>query len=241
MKPLLKKTMSEVIAEDFRTAAVFREYGLDSVCKGTDTLEEVCAQRNLEPMRLSQALQQVIQKKWKQQINFQEWPADLLINYIVKKHHRYVKEKTPILLELLRKIKSIHGSEYPELYMVYRIFNESVKTLTEHIRKEEEVVFPFISKMVHTTLDGNKLLGDVSRSNHNPIDALVAEHQTEDDRFNRLATISNGYCPPANACNTYRITYAMLKEFENNLREHLWLENDILVPKAIELEEQLMN
>lgn len=241
MKALLEKTISEIVAEDFRTATTFKENNLDAVCQEHYTIAAICKLRNIDATRLSAELQAILGKKWKAQINFQQWPADLLINYIIKKHHRYVKDKAPVLLELLQKIAAIHGAGNPELFTVYRIFNDGINNLMLHIKKEEEVVFPFIEKMICAGLDGNKPIKPRFGYVNNPIDAMIAEHQHEGDRFSRMATVSNGYCPPAGACNTYCIAYAMLKEFEADLREHVWLENDILVPKVIDMEQQLMN
>ncbi len=238
MKVLLDKTIGEIITEDFRTATLFKDHNLDSFCGKHHTLRVLCQLKNINPDQFSAEIQHILSSKWKNEIHFQAWPPDLLIHYIVKKHHRYIRKNAPVLVDLLQKIAAIHGSDYPELYTVYRMFKEAANALIEHINKEEEIVFPFIEKMNHMILDGSR--GRLEHSN-NPLDMLIAEHGNEEDRFGRIATISNGYCPPPDACNTYRITYAMLKEFDNELRTHAWLENEVLVPKAISLEQQLLN
>ena len=167
------------------------------------------------------------------------WPLDLLANYIVRIHHQYVHDKTPILLQFLDKLCRVHGERHPELFEINRIFTESAHDLANHFEKEERVLFPFIGELVKAQQTGQPLETAHFGTVENPIAMMMHEHTVEGDRFAEIARLSNNYTPPADACNTYRVTFAMLQEFEEDLHRHIHLENNVLFPKAIALEKQL--
>ena len=132
-----------------------------------------------------------------------------------------------------------HGDRHPELFEINRIFNESARDLASHFQKEENVLFPFIESLVKAQQSGEPL-GEIHFGTvENPIAMMMHEHSVEGDRFEEIVKLTNGYTPPADACNTYKVTFAMLQEFENDLNRHIHLENNILFPKAIALEKQL--
>src|SRR5690606_29669799 len=161
-------------------------------------------------------------------IDYDSWPVDLLADYIEKKHHRYVTEKIPIILNYLNKISEVHGDKHPELMEINTLFRSCAEELTKHMKREELILFPFIRKMVSTANpdDLKPPFGTVQ----NPVRSMMHEHDLEGERFRKIAALSNGYTPPADACNTYKVSYAMLKEFEDDLHLHIHLENNILFP-----------
>ena len=108
-----------------------------------------------------------------------------------------------------------------------------------HMKKEELILFPFIRKMAKAKQENTKLDTPNFGTVQNPIEMMMEEHTTEGDRFRKIETLSNNYTPPEDACNTYRVTFALLNEFEQDLHMHIHLENNILFPRAIELEKQL--
>jgi regulator of cell morphogenesis and NO signaling len=171
--------------------------------------------------------------------DYQAWPADLLASYIERIHHIYVREQSTDISEFLNKLCKVHGRQHPELLTIRSLFLEGVSELAMHMQKEEMILFPRIRKMVQAQLDkqtpGPATFGTVQ----NPIRMMMHEHDAEGERFRQIARLSNDYTPPADACNTYKVTYALLREFEDNLHLHVHLENNILFPKAIALEEQL--
>jgi regulator of cell morphogenesis and NO signaling len=235
-----EKIIGELVAEDYRTAAVFQSFGIDFCCKGNRTIKDVCENRDIEPNILLADLDEVIRNKDREVTDFQSWPIDLLADYIEKKHHRYVQTKTLEIKPYLDKICKVHGEHHPELFEISKHFNATAGELAKHIKKEELILFPFVRKMMKAKQEGLKVeapphFGTVK----NPIQMMMIEHETEGDRFRKIAELSNAYTPPADACNTYRVTFALLKEFEEDLHLHIHLENNILFQKAIELEKQL--
>jgi len=233
-----KITIGEIVAEDFRTASVFSKYGIDFCCKGNRTLEEVCEKKNISVSELIEGLALASSSITGNATDYLSWPTDLLIDYIEKKHHRYVEEKTPVLLQYLDKLCKVHGERHPELFIIHELFSASAGELAAHMKKEELLLFPFIKKMLKAKNDNVPLERPHFGTVENPVAMMKDEHVTEGERFEEIAALSDNYTPPADACSTYRVTFAMLKEFEQDLHMHIHLENNILFPRAIALEKE---
>lgn len=233
-----QKQIGQFVAEDFRTAAIFSNYGIDFCCRGQRTVEEVCEKNNIDVNELLDKLDAVINSKTDQSIDYKSWPLDLLVDYIEKKHHRYVEAKIPVLLQFLNKLCSVHGERHPELIEINELFTASAGELAAHMKKEELVLFPFVKKMISATLSQGAVQAPHFGTVENPISMMMKEHDNEGVRFRKIAELTSNYNPPADACNTFKVTYAMLEEFEQDLHLHIHLENNILFPKAIKLEQQ---
>lgn len=233
--------IGELVANDYRTASVFKKYGIDFCCQGNRTIEEACVAKKIESNLVLKDLSAINQEKSGNSIDYKSWPIDLLADYIEKKHHRYVEEKTQEIKPYLDKICHVHGERHPELFEIQEHFNATAGELAMHMKKEELVLFPFVRKMAKTKQEGTKLETPHFGTIENPIQMMMNEHTTEGDRFRKIESLSNNYTPPQDACNTYRVTFALLKEFEADLHLHIHLENNILFPEAIELEKELTN
>ncbi|NDP26850.1 MAG: iron-sulfur cluster repair di-iron protein [Flavobacterium sp.] len=236
-----KTTIGDFVAHDYRTAAIFTKYEIDFCCKGQRTLEEVCTKKNINETNLLNDLNAVLATKNDSGVDFNSWSLDLLIDYIEKTHHRYVQEKTPVLIQFLDKLCSVHGSNHPELFEITQLFKDSAGELAPHMKNEELILFPFIKEMMNAT----KSHGSIGKPNFgtvkNPIATMMEEHNYEWERFKTIASLTNNYTPPEDACETYRATYPMLEEFEKDLHLHIHLESNILFPKAKALEKFFSN
>ena len=240
MENLKNKTIGSFVAEDFRTAAVFSKYRIDFCCKGNRTVTEVCEKQNIDADTLLENVLQVVQSENNGSIDFNSWPLDLLADYIEKTHHRYVEEKTNVLLPFLDKLCKVHGANHPELFKINELFIGCAGELSQHMKKEELVLFPFVKRMVKTKESDGILSQPSFGTVSNPIAMMMHEHDNEGERFREIAALTNNYTPPADACTTYRVTFAMLKEFEADLHKHIHLENNILFPKAVILEKDFV-
>jgi regulator of cell morphogenesis and NO signaling len=236
METLEKITIGEYVAKDFRTAALFSKYGIDFCCNGNRSIEEACQKKSVNPDDLLKEIESVLNTKGDSGIDFNSWPIDLLADYIEKTHHRYVSEKTPTLLQFLDKLSRVHGANHPELLQINELFKGCAGELAQHMKKEELILFPFIKKMVQATISDELIAQPHFGTVENPIAMMMHEHDAEGERFRKIAQLSNDYTPPADACNTYKVTFAMLQEFEQDLHKHIHLENNILFPKATKLE-----
>lgn len=231
--------IGEIVVEDYRTASVFKKYKIDFCCNGGRSLREVCEIKNMDVSKLLEELQSVNKTTASETIDFNSWDLDLLIDYIEKKHHRYVNESIPVLLQYLDKLCKVHGTQHPELFTIHQEFRECAGALTAHMKKEELILFPFIKKMVKSTLLHQEIDTPSFTTVKNPIQMMLHEHDTEGERFRRIAAASDDYTHPQDACNTYRVTFSLLKAFEEDLHNHIHLENNILFPKALKLETTL--
>ena len=242
METLQKNTQKEIgqfVADDFRTAAIFSKYKIDFCCNGNRTVEEACDKKGIDSNLLMNEINQVLNSKTGETIDYKSWPLDLLAEYIEKKHHRYVEEKIPVLRQFLDKLCKVHGERHPELFKINELFTASAGELASHMKKEELILFPFVKRMVKAKLENEAILSPQFGTVENPIAMMMHEHDTEGKRFREIAELTNNYNPPIDACNTYKVTFAMLDEFEKDLHLHIHLENNILFPKAIKLEQQL--
>ncbi|MBW1656367.1 iron-sulfur cluster repair di-iron protein [Flavobacterium quisquiliarum] len=240
MENLKEKTIGSFVAEDFRTAAVFSKYRIDFCCKGNRTVNEVCEKQNIDADTLLENILQVAQSENNGSIDFNSWPLDLLVDYIEKTHHRYVEEKTNVLIPFLDKLCKVHGANHPELFRINELFIGCAGELAQHMKKEELVLFPFVKRMVKTKESDGILHQPSFGTVSNPIAMMMHEHDNEGERFREIAALTNNYTPPADACTTYRVTFSMLKEFEQDLHKHIHLENNILFPKAEVLEKDFV-
>ncbi|HEY6143820.1 MAG TPA: iron-sulfur cluster repair di-iron protein [Flavobacterium sp.] len=236
MEILEKPTVGEYVAKDFRTAALFSKYGIDFCCKGNRTIEEVCDKKDMNPDKLLHQIETILNTKNDLKNDFNSWPIDILADYIEKKHHRYVTEKINILLPFLSKLCEFHGDQHPELFEINELFIMGANELTHHMKKEEKILFPFIKELVNAVVADELIAEPHFGSVETPIDMMMHEHDDEGERFRKIATLSNNYTPPIDACMTYKVAFGMLQEFEEDLHKHIHLENNILFPKAIRLE-----
>lgn len=230
--------VGEVVAMDYHAASVFKSHNIDFCCKGGRSIEEVCESKNMDTTALIGELNEALQKNNSSAPDFQSWDMDLLADYIEKKHHRYVEQKIPELKAYLNKLVKVHGQRHPELFDIEMLFTASAQELLSHMKKEETILFPYVRQMKAVQGEPSALKQVPFGSVQNPIRMMMHEHDNEGERFRKIALLSNNYTPPEDACTTYRVAFAMLKEFENDLHLHIHLENNILFPKAVELEKR---
>lgn len=233
------KIIGDLVAEDYRAASVFGNYGIDFCCQGNRTINDACLKKGIDSSKVVKDLNEVLSVQSSGSIDYRSWPLDLLADYVEKKHHRYVEERIPVLKQYLDKICKVHGKHHPELFKINELFNESAGELTKHMKKEELVLFPFIRKMVAHKANGTEMIAPSFGTVENPVEMMMHEHTAEGERFRQIEELTSGYNPPADACNTYRVSFAFLKEFEEDLHLHIHIENNILFPKSIELEKEL--
>lgn len=239
MESLKTRSIGSFVAEDYRTATVFQKYGIDFCCKGGKSISEVCESKKISADDLLANLDAATSQSTNQNTNYQSWPLDFLADYIVNKHHQYVEQTTPTLKQFLHKLCKVHGANHPELFKISDEFNASAEELAMHMKKEELVLFPYIKNMVSAASKNEPKEIPAFGTVQNPIKMMMDEHDVEGERFRKIAQLSDNYNSPADGCTTYRVAFALLKEFEEDLHLHIHLENNILFPKAIEMEKQL--
>lgn len=234
--------IGQLVAENYRLANVFRKYGVDFCCNGNRSIDEAAAKDKFEASKLIADLQEVSegsQANQDSEIDYGTWPLDLLADYIEKTHHRFVTAKITEITPLLDKIVRVHGGAHPELKEVQTLFMGSAGELSQHMKKEELLLFPYIRRMVDAKVSNQPLPVAGFGSVANPIAAMHADHDAEGERFRKIDSLTNGYQVPEDGCTTYKVTLALIQEFELDLHKHIHLENNILFPKSIELEKRM--
>ena len=231
--------IGEVVASDYRTATVFKHNGIDFCCKGDRSIEQACHRKNIEIEQILTELHEATNSNSTHIHDYSSWQLDFLADYIENHHHTYVRKRIEEIKPFLEKTALVHGSINPELIEIRDMFLASCEELTAHMAKEELILFTFIRKMVDAKKTHAAPPPPHFGSVENPIQMMKHEHATEGDRFRKIAELSNNYTPPSHACNTYRVVFSLLEEFERDLHMHIHLENNILFPKAIEMEHKL--
>jgi regulator of cell morphogenesis and NO signaling len=232
--------IGELVAQDYRAASVFKKYGIDFCCQGNRSIRDACTKKEIDIKNVLTELEAATNAITNHATDYKSWPLDLLADYIEKKHHRYVEARIVEIKPYLKKICEVHGERHPELLEIQKEFIASAGELAAHMKKEEFILFPFARKLEKARQERSKVNAPQFGTVQNPVQMMMDEHSTEGDRFSRIETLSNHYTPPQDGCTTYKVTFALLKEFEQDLHLHIHLENNILFPKTIALEKKLM-
>lgn len=234
-------TIRDIVRNNHRAAAVFETYSIDFCCGGNRTLGEACIQKGIDPSTIDQELRKLDAAG--DTVNFRpgEWDLDTLADFIVNNHHRYVRRTLPAILNHLNTLVPVHGKNHPELLHIAARFESVGDELTGHMQKEESVLFPYIASLAAASRRGNAIPRPMFTTVRRPIQMMEAEHRSAGDAFSFIRSATNGYTPPSDACDTYRVTVRELEEFEHDLHRHIHLENNILFPKAITLEEDVFS
>lgn len=231
------KTVAEIVTENIKTAHIFKKYGIDFCCGGAITVEKACSQKDVDYILLEKeltAVDQVVDNEH----DYDNWKLDHLIDHIVTVHHGYVQEIIPIILQYSDKVAKVHGHHHTEVIEINKLFHEVATELGGHMKKEELMLFPFIKLLAKAENEGTVSPPPPFGTVNNPIRMMEHEHETVGEIFKTIARLTNNYNPPEEACNTFKALYASLDEFEKDLHLHIHLENNILFPKAILLENQ---
>lgn len=222
-------TVGEIVANDYRAATIFKEAGIDFCCGGKKPLDDYCREKGIDKEGLTEKLENLENTPNSTTLNFKEWEPGFLCDYIVNTHHKYVLKSLPDLIYYTGKLVSVHGEQHPELKEVAGLFAEINRELLQHLKNEEEVFFPSIKELFNTGSEKAKatVKSEIAR--------LSGEHEFAGGAMDKINFITSGYKVPEDGCNTYRVTFKLLSEFEDDLHTHVHLENNILFPNALSL------
>ena len=235
--PFANKNIGEIVAADFSTAQVFKQYGIDFCCHGDTKVVSACQKLGINIEEVEEALLHLPDSQ-NYNIPFESWPLDLLIDYVLKIHHRGIRAKGPGLLALIEKVRTVHGENHPELDELYASVKESLEDLESHLLKEENVLFPYLLDLFEASQQGTTVPPMHCGTIQNPIRMMRLEHANEGDRYFHIQELTHNYDVPEDGCASYRLMMHDLEDFMNNLFEHIHIENNIIFPKFVELEPQ---
>jgi regulator of cell morphogenesis and NO signaling len=222
-------TIGEIVANDFRAASMFKEAGIDFCCGGNKSLTEACIEKGADETRLIQQLDTLALTPISGAMNFKDWNLSFLSDYIVNTHHKFVLKNLPELVFYIRKIAEVHGNFHPELIEVASLFTKINEELLQHLKNEEQVLFPAIKEAE------NKPSPALIATIVSEITRMQGEHEFAGGAMDNINVLTQNYLIPEDACNTYRVTLKLLEQFEDDLHIHVHLENNILYPNALKL------
>ena len=226
-------TLGELVARDYRAAAVFEQFDIDFCCGGRRSFMEGCADAGADPDAVARALDARLSADSPAE-DVHEWPVPRLIDRIVLTHHAFVRSEAPTLARQCAKIAAVHGKRHPELQDVTQTFDDLVAELLEHLEKEELILFPYVRGLASNVPVASPCFGTVA----NPVRMMEIEHGEAGERLKTLRTLTHDYAVPDDACATYRVAMQRLDAFERDLHRHIHLENNLLFPRAIDLESE---
>jgi regulator of cell morphogenesis and NO signaling len=196
-------------------------------CGGKKSIAKACVEKGVALPELMQKLELLMQQPVPQELNFEQLSLSDLIEHIVKKHHHYIHTNLQAISGYTQKVAKVHGENHPDLIEVAYLFDLVKKDLEPHLIQEEQILFPAIKALeqgLKPEVDLNAIIA-----------TLEAEHQFAGESFVTIRRLTNQYQPPLTACNTWRVSFAELQEFEADLHRHVHLENNLLYPKALKL------
>ncbi|HEX2787417.1 MAG TPA: iron-sulfur cluster repair di-iron protein [Ignavibacteria bacterium] len=229
--------VSDVIKFNYKTTELFEKLGIDFCCGGKKSLSEACANKNIN---LDSLLNDLKNYSFNNDV-FNDWELDFLADYIVNAHHTYLRKVLPRIKGHLKTLSEKHSVKYPELIEINSEYEKLQNELEEHMLKEENILFPYIKTLVNAGRDNSTLNTPPFGSIDNPISVMEREHAEAGNFLETIRNLTNDFLIEDSFCNTHRITYNELEELNNDLHKHIHLENNILFPKAKELEEKIFN
>ncbi|HXW07603.1 MAG TPA: iron-sulfur cluster repair di-iron protein [Vicinamibacterales bacterium] len=236
MNTTLDSTIGEIVAADFRTAAVFHRHGIDFCCRGGRLFPAACQEQGVDPERLLAELDEARRSDGPAPPDFASWDELTLIDYIVSHHHEYVRAITPTLIAHTEKVARVHGGTHPELGEVSALMAGVAREMATHMLKEEHILFPHIHAMAQAAQQGCPPPPSPFGTVENPIRMMETEHESAGEAMARIRELTGGFVPPSDACATYRVCLQELDAFEQDLHQHVHLENNLLFPKARRLD-----
>lgn len=229
------KTVGELALEVPAAMRVFEKLGIDYCCGGKRSLGEACSVAGVKPEDVELELSTASQLE-REAPNLSTATLAELIDHIVGKHHSFTRLELDRLNALLKKVCMAYGESHRELWEIQTLFDELTADLEVHMRKEEQVLFPYVIRTEASVQQSLPLVHAPFGTVANPVRMMMMEHDRAGELLKQIRALSGNYVPPADACMSYQTLYNALEALEKDLHQHIHLENNILFPRAVEME-----
>jgi regulator of cell morphogenesis and NO signaling len=242
MQDLRSRTISEIALEAPLATTIFEEYKIDYCCGGRKSFPEACRSAGADPDIVMQKIDLLLVQAQQSEPDWLK-TASLgeLITYICDKHHSFTREEIANLTPLMAKVAGRHGEKHPELGELARIFNGLCQDLSEHLLKEERILFPYIEQLERSVSNQAAVPLACFGTVENPVRVMMTEHDSAGDFLREMRNITHHYLVPENACLSFATLFRRLEGLERDLHQHIHLENNLLFPKAVELEARVFD
>jgi len=230
-----QKTVRDLALEIPSATRIFEKLGIDYCCGGSRTLSDACANVGIPLEQVVTSLE-AAQQPPQDAVDWKEKSLFELISHIVAKHHAFTRQEIERLDSLTDKVCSVHGKNHPELEQIRALFRGLGQELFVHMHKEEQVLFPYVVRMEEAISNGEPVPVPLFGTVQNPIRMMMFEHDAAGEVLRKIRQASSNFTVPPDGCISYQTLYQALEAFEQNLHQHIHLENNILFPRAIEME-----
>ena len=234
-----EKSVRELALENPALTRVFEKLGIDYCCGGKKSLGEACRAANLDMHQVVAALEQASQPAVaiQKEESWRAEPLAAVIAHIQNTHHKYTREEIARLGPLFEKVCSVHGRNHPELLQVHEAFKGLAQELSTHMMKEDMILFPYIVRMEAAASKDESFAPAPFGSVQNPVSMMEHEHDSAGNALRAMKQASHGYSAPSDSCISYQTLYQALAAFETDLHQHIHLENNVLFPRAVAMEQ----
>lgn len=233
--------IKDIVLNDYRTADVFLKHGIQFCCGGNIALEQICASADLNLTKIMEDLENISTSTLiGHDIRFQNWEPAFLAEFIVQIHHQYLKNNFSIVKGYVQLFLDSHQSKYPDLQDLAELLGQLIAEVTIAMQDEEEIYFPYIKRITHAFLRREPYGDLLMRTLRKPLKVIGTRNDSIRELLNKIRMITSEYSPPVNSCVTHKVTFFKLKQFDTDIRQHLYLEDDVLIPKAIQIEKDLL-
>ena len=228
--------VKDVALSNSAARQILEDAGLDYCCGGGKSLHEACLHADVPAEQILNRLRENSKHVSSDEANWTSAPLSDLTRHIFERHHRYVREAIPRIRTLLDKVGAKHGERHPEITGIQTLFIEVGQEMIMHMQKEEQILFPYIDALARARSAHGSVEPPFFQTVRNPIQAMMKEHDAAGELVKQIRKASSEYTAPADACTSYKALYQDLREFEADLHQHVHLENNILFPRAVEME-----
>lgn len=240
LSDISEPTIGQIAASDLRKARIFKNFGIDFCCGGKKTLTQACSEKGLDLQEVTFQLENQEEESNKIELDYDNWDLTFLINFIVNRHHQFLLLELPEIETMASKVITEDGTCYPEVIEITGLLKEMKDELLSHMVKEERILFPYIIALNNSIDEDLSLHASHFGTVQNPINLMEMEHESVIEYLAQIKTKTNSFNPPLDASNAFKMWLVSLKEMDADLQLHIHLENNILFPKAIELERTRM-
>jgi regulator of cell morphogenesis and NO signaling len=237
-----KALVADIVAKDYRTADVFRRHGIGYCCGGKWPMEIACEMRGIDADKIQAELEAATRTiHVSNLLDFADWNIDFLIDYLINVHHRYLKKALPETQQMVSEFVKEHVKKFSYLEELEKQFDLLVKQLLPSIQREEEVIFPYIRQIAHAHQHKEPYAALFVRTMRKPVEETMFKgHETVSEIILAIRKLTNTYSTPENVCVSHKVVIAKLKELDNDLMQHLYLEQSVLFPRAIAIEKEVL-
>lgn len=235
-------SVAAIVSEDYRAADVFRKYDIEYCCGGKYPLTIACQMKGVDEEAVIRELEYALRdSNTSHTLNFNDWHIDFLTDFIVNVHHTYLRTALPRLKDYVDRFSEGHRKKFTYLDELQLVVSQLHRSFIPHLKEEEEIIFPYIKQIGHAYYNREPYASLLVRTLRKPVeDIMKHEHDTTGRSIQRLRELTNHYTAPENACLSHKVTFHKLKEVDADISQHLHLENNILFPKAIAMEKELL-